>query len=263
MKLFDLFKKHTQTAPEGTIASTPAESASAENQADAPAAETSATPAGSAKDGEDKKKTHVHNLIIVDESGSMHSIYRSALTGMNETLRTIRTAQTEHPEQEHFVTLVTFDTSHYNSIYANTPAGCTAEITNDQYCPNGGTPLFDAMGRAINELRSIVAKGDVVLVTVITDGYENSSREYSGKAIKALIEEMKKDDWVFAYIGANQDVEVVAKAMSIDNYLEFEADEASTSEMFAKESRSRKKFFSRLDHPDCTNLNVTGSYFDE
>lgn len=205
---------------------------------------------------------HIHNLIILDESGSMQSIYRPALSGVNETLQTIRNAQTEHAEQKHSVSLVAFDSGHYNRIYNNTPAEKAVDITKDQYRPDGCTPLYDAMGRSINELRPHVNVGDVVLVTVITDGYENASREYNGKAIKSLVEEMKNQGWVFTYIGANQDVEAVAASISIDNHLAFDADGESTGAMFARECRSRKKFFGKL----CQNMPLADlgtGYFDE
>ena len=184
----------------------------------------------------------VHNLIILDESGSMQSIYQPALTGVNETLQTIREAQKEHENQTHFVSLIAFDSGHYNEIYNHIAAEKAIDITQDQYRPGGCTPLYDAMGRSINELRPNVVKGDVVLVTVITDGYENASREYNSKAIKSLVEAMKKEGWVFTYIGANQDVEAVAASMSIDNRLAFDADDESTGAMFEHERRSRKKF---------------------
>ena len=204
----------------------------------------------------------VHNLIILDESGSMQSIYQPALTGVNETLQTIREAQNEHANQTHFVSLIAFDSGHYNQIYNHTAAEKAIDITQEQYRPGGCTPLYDAMGRSINELRPNVVKGDVVLVTVITDGYENASREYNGKAIKSLVEAMKKEDWVFTYIGANQDVEAVAESMSIDNRLAFDADDESTGAMFAHERRSRKKFFGKLicNMPMC---DLSTGYFDE
>ncbi|MDE6521438.1 MAG: VWA domain-containing protein [Muribaculaceae bacterium] len=209
----------------------------------------------------DDDKVKVHNLIILDESGSMMSIYYPALSGVNETLQTIRGAQKEHPDQEHFVTLVTFDTSHYNKIYHNTPADKAIDITGEQYRPCGGTPLYDAMGRSINELRTIVKKGDVVLVTVITDGYENASQEYNGKAIKSLVEEMRKAGWVFTYIGANQDVEAVADAMSINNRMAFAASAAGTKAMFEKERMSRKRFFSKISK-DSISPDLEKGYFD-
>ena len=196
----------------------------------------------------------VYNLIILDESGSMSAIRQEALTGVNETLQTIRMAKEEHSNQEQFVTLVTFDTGHYNEIYKGTPAGDAIDITPDQYWPNGGTPLYDTMGRAITELRNhieyINSKNEprpIVLVTIITDGYENASREYNGPAIKALIEEMRKQDWVFTYIGANQDVEKVAASMAINNHMAFAADSEGTKAMFCKDRRARSKFFDKAD----------------
>lgn len=191
----------------------------------------------------------IHNLIILDESGSMSSIYRPALAGLNETLQTIREAQNEHPEQKHRVTLVTFDTGHYNKIYDETPAADAPDLKDGQYRPNGGTPLYDAMGKSLNELRHHVKEEDIVLVTIITDGYENASREYNGKAIKAIVDSLKSEGWVFTYIGANQDVEAVAESMSINHCLAFEASQTGAQDMFEREKASRRKFYSKI-HPD-------------
>ena len=49
--------------------------------------------------------TRVHNLIIVDESGSMECIRKQAFTGMNETLQTVRMMQKKYPNQQQYVTL--------------------------------------------------------------------------------------------------------------------------------------------------------------
>lgn len=204
----------------------------------------------------------VHNLIILDESGSMGSIYRPAFNGVNETLQTIRQAEIDNPEQTHTVTLVTFNTNRYNRIYDNTPAAEATDLDQDQFKPYGGTPLFDAMGRAINELHPKVAQGDVVLVTVITDGEENSSREYIGRSIKALIEHTKAKGWIYTFIGANQDVERVAASLSIPSFLSFEADEEGTTTMFEKERRSRRGLFGKLkSRSDFDALNE--EYFQE
>ena len=203
----------------------------------------------------------VHNLIILDESGSMESIYMPALSGLNETLQTIRQAQMEHEAQRHFVSLIAFNSGQFNRIYDNTPADHTTDITREQYRPCGGTPLYDAMGRAITELRRNVGREDIVLVTVITDGYENASREYNGHAIKSLVEEMKRQDWIFTYIGANQDVEAVASALSIDNSLSFAADHEGTDAMWEMEKKSRKKFYGRVSC--CSRLkDLADDYFN-
>lgn len=210
----------------------------------------------------------VHNLIILDESGSMMSIWKEAMTGVNETLGTIRAAKEKYPEQEHLVTLIAFDTPRYDKIFMSTPIDMTHDITEDEYLPRGMTPLYDAMGRALNELKHNVKEGDIVLVTVITDGYENASREYTGPAIKKLIEELKKQDWVFTYIGANQDVEKAAGEIAINNHMAFTADNAGTRVMFDREMNARNNFFKKVHHNSMDishedKMDIADGYFSE
>ncbi len=191
-------------------------------------------------------KQRVFNLIILDESGSMSSIEKQAIDGVNETVQTIRAAQKKHPEQEHLVSLVSFNSDSVKTIYDRVEAERVEELTDNQYVPSCCTPLYDAMGNALTKLSRNVADNDTVLVTIITDGYENASREYNGKAIKSLVESLKSKGWVFTYIGANQDVEKVAATISITNTLEFSASSEGTHAMFARESKSRSRFFDRL-----------------
>ena len=191
-------------------------------------------------------KQRVFNLIILDESGSMSSIEKQAIDGVNETVQTIRAAQKKHEDQEHFLTLVSFNSDSVKTIYDNVEAEKVEELTHKQYQPSCCTPLYDAMGNALTKLRKNVADNDAVLVTVITDGYENASREYDGKAIKSLVESLKSKGWLFTYIGANQDVEAVAATISITNTLSFSADAEGTSAMFARERKARNRWTDRL-----------------
>ena len=180
----------------------------------------------------DVKTKRVHNLIIVDESGSMEVIRKQAFVGMNETLQTVRKMQEKFPDQEQYVTLLTFDSGHTTWHYDNLPAAQTKDLDWKAYCPGGGTPLYDAIG-----------KGDHVLVTIITDGEENSSEEWTLKMIRKMIEKLKKQSWTFTLIGTdNLDVETMAHSFAIDEHLEFQQDEAGTKAMFARERRSRERY---------------------
>lgn len=207
-------------------------------------------------------KQRVFNLIILDESGSMSSIERQAIDGVNETVQTIRAAQKKHEEQEHFVSLVAFNSDEVKTIYDKMEAEKVEELTGKQYQPSCGTPLYDAMGNALTNLRKSVADDDVVLVTVITDGYENASHEYDGASIKSLVESLKAKGWIFTYIGANQDVEKVASTILITNTLSFSADAAGTRGMFARESKARHRLFGRLADKVSRNM-MADDYFDE
>lgn len=207
-------------------------------------------------------KTRIFNLIIIDESGSMQSIKRAAIDSVNETIQTIRSAEQKHPEQEHYVSLVSFNDD-VKTIYDCVEVEQVKEINDETYQPSCCTALYDAMGISLSKLRKRVAESDKVLVTVVTDGYENSSKEYSGKAIKTLVDELKAKGWVFAYIGANQDVEAVAATISITNVIQFEASAMGTQEMTERVNRGRNRLYESIaaDHFDSKSANE--SFFDE
>ena len=123
------------------------------------------------------KIQRIYNLIILDASGSMDRIYSQALTGVNETLASIRMSQKKHPELQQFVTLASFSAGEQflNRIYSAMPIMEARDITSDDYPLLGCTALYDAMGVCISELQHAVTHDDRVLVSIITDGYENAS----------------------------------------------------------------------------------------
>ena len=207
-------------------------------------------------------KTRIFNLVIIDESGSMQSIKKEAIGSVNETVQTIRSAQKKHEEQEHYVSLVTFNDD-VKTVYECVPVDEVKELTAETYQPDCCTALYDAMGISLNALRKKVAEDDKVLVTVVTDGYENASKEYNGKAIKALVNELKAKGWVFAYIGANQDVEAVAATISITNVMKFEATPLGTAAMGARVASARGRLFDRIADCCFSAAEANEDFFDE
>lgn len=191
-------------------------------------------------------KTRIFNLIILDESGSMQLIKHQAVTGVNETIQAIRTTQKQYEEQEHIVSLVTFNSDAIKHIYNKEPVGGIKEISDADYLPGSRTPLYDAMGHALNDLRLYVSDKDKVLVTIITDGCENDSREYNGKAIKALVEDLKTKEWIFTYIGANQDVEKAASTIAVNNVMAFQTTDNGIERMFHEERQARARWYTRI-----------------
>ena len=195
------------------------------------------------------QKTQVFNVIILDRSGSMENIRYAAIDGFNETLAGIRKAQEKFADtQEHYVSLLTFCSCEMRKVFDKTPVGQTRLLTSDDYEPCCGTPLYDAMGFTLTAMRKYVKDMEdaAVVVTIITDGYENSSREYNGLTIKALIEKLRKEGWTFTYMGANQDATEVAMSMSIRNARNFDYNSEGTRESMRKDPSTRMNFFSRL-----------------
>ena len=188
---------------------------------------------------------NIYNVIILDESGSMTAIYDQALSGINEVLSGIRKNQEEFPDQQHYVSIVTFEGNGIAGIKTRRdrlPIGKVGDFTQKDYRPGGCTPLYDAMGKTLNELEGQISADDRVMATIITDGYENASEEYSGKAVKALVSRLREKGWTFAYIGANQDAVEVARDLNIDNALNFDATAEGVCKMSVRFRKAGRKF---------------------
>lgn len=196
------------------------------------------------------KKTKVYNVIIMDRSGSMWEIQKPAIMGYNEVLGGVKAAATKFAEtQEQYMTLVLFDSSSIDEIYWNANQADAAILTEETYVPGACTPLYDAVGRTLTKLEKEL-KGDdnhSVVVTIITDGYENDSHEYNLTGVKSLIEHLKKEGWSFAYMGTDHDVEGVTVSLSITNVVKFEKTEAETLKSFKKERHAREMWSHKMD----------------
>ncbi len=198
-------------------------------------------------------KTQIFNLIILDESGSMDCVTRQTITGCNETVNTIRATQAKYPDtQEHFLSIYAFQgdgnrPSRY--IIKNKPINEVQNITEKDYEPYGNTPLYDAIGGTITDLKISTKKSEdaIASVTIITDGMENSSRHYSLQQVAKMIEAQKELGWNFNFIGANIDVNRVSHSLNIDNAMEFQQDAEGTQMMFEQERNSRMRYYERFE----------------
>lgn len=195
-------------------------------------------------------ETRIYNLIVLDESGSMDDIREQALTGVNETIQTIRQAQKENPADNQMLSFVTFDQGGHRPdvrlIIDNQKIEYIQDVKPEQYNPYGMTPLYDAMGESITRLQKVVKEGDHVLITVVTDGYENASRHYTGAMIKELVDSLSAKGWVFTYIGANQDSARTAKGLGIKCTMDFQATIEGSSVMWDRVRSSRREYYKKV-----------------
>lgn len=204
-----------------------------------------------------KTKQHVYNLIILDESGSMNSIKNTIISGFNEVVQTVKGVAEQFPEQAHFISWVSF-----NGLGIKTHLACASvdkleEIDGTRYKPSSSTPLFDAMGEGITTLQQTTdtLANCNVLVTILTDGMENASKEYNKAAIKALVDELSEKNWTFTYIGADHDIESFAESISIKNTMRFEKNATSMRKMFDSEKRSRLAYSRKIREGKSTKDN--------
>ncbi len=155
-----------------------------------------------------------HLYFLLDRSGSMQSIKTDTEGGFAAFVDEQRKAAGECR-----VTLAQFD-NEYDVVYSGTPL---AEVPPLDLQPRGSTALLDAMGRLITSAGAELAalpdaeRPGTVIVAVMTDGYENASREWTHPAIKSLVEQQTKDYcWQFLYMGADQDAIEVGTRLGVD-----------------------------------------------
>lgn len=164
--------------------------------------------------------------FVLDRSGSMSSRVGDVIGGFNGLIE----AQRKQPGRA-AVTVLGFDTDHgvaVHEVIANgVDISMVAPLDNRTYFARGGTPLFDAVARTIdiigNRLRSTPEdqRPGKVLITVMTDGDENESREFarlSGGAAK-LREKIKhqqdKYSWDVVFMGANMDAVLAGEELGL------------------------------------------------
>lgn len=202
-------------------------------------------------------KHQVHNLIILDESGSMEAIKGATIQGFNEIVQTIKGVEGQYPEQEHFISLVSFNGLGRKTHLWKEPVNNLQQLNAVTYQPDASTPLFDAMGISMGKLAAELQGTEDynVLVTIFTDGEENASVEYSGQLIKKMVEDLKGQKWTFTYIGTDHDVAKIAVSLSITNVMKFEKNASAMQSMFEKESRARRAYSEKIRTKKDTNDN--------
>jgi Mg-chelatase subunit ChlD len=206
-----------------------------------------------------KKNYKIYNVIILDESGSMEAIKNFTINGFNQVLETIQQAEKEHLEQAHYVTFISFNTNGIKTHLFNEPASRLKALSLASFRPDACTPLFDAMGSGLSRQRDAIAgqKNTEVLVTILTDGLENASVEYTQKAVNSLVSELKKQGWTITYMGANHDVEKFTASIGIEHHIAFSTNEADMKQHFISENKNRMAFYCKAGMAD------KGEYFQE
>lgn len=155
-------------------------------------------------------------VFILDRSGSMSGLESDTIGGFNSTIE-----NQKKNEGEVLVSTVLFD---YESVvlYDRVPINEIKPMTEKDYQVRGSTALLDAIGDAIKHIKNVhkYAREEdrpaKTLFVITTDGMENSSRRYSYKEIKKLVEKQHEENhWEFLFLGANIDAIDVAGSLGI------------------------------------------------
>ncbi len=188
-----------------------------------------------------------HYLLIVDGSSSMNPLSKSTISGVNEQIDTIKSLEKEFPDQKYNMSFIHFNNA-VTIEYTNRQANALEHISENNYKCQGMTALLDAIGVGVRNLNDRI--GDKIstgeasaVVVIITDGEENSSKEFDGGKIKSMIEELQSTGrWTFTFVGANIDSISTAKnyGIHVNNVMQFSGDVNSNTRVYAAMSKSFK-----------------------
>ena len=191
--------------------------------------------------------TPVHISVVLDRSGSMASIADDVVGGFNTFL-----AEQRKQDGGGRVTLVQFDGQDpFEVLIDGEDLDTVGDLDPARYIPRGNTPLYDAVGRMIAKVDAeILERADAAkpiedqIVVIVTDGYENSSREFSGKMLFDLIETRKGRAWAFVFLGADETTFEEGEAMGVSsaNTAQWDATREGTAAMFANVSQATSSY---------------------
>jgi hypothetical protein len=150
--------------------------------------------------------------FVLDKSGSMEVIREATIAGFNQFL-----LDQQQEGGSAAMTLTLFDTG-FATVVRAAPLADVRPLDRRTYAPGGMTALYDAIAHtmAITDQYVAANKPDQVLFVIMTDGQENSSREFDRQQIMEMVEDRQKTaDYEFIYLGANQDAYTVGDGIGI------------------------------------------------
>ena len=155
-------------------------------------------------------------VFVLDRSGSMSGLAADTIGGFNELIE-----KQKKIEGDAYVTTVLFD-HEYEVLHDHVALEEVAPLTDKEYFARGSTALLDAVGRTIDAVGARLAataedeRPEHVVFVITTDGRENSSREYTAKRVRGMIEhQQQKYSWQFVFLGANMDAVSEARKLGI------------------------------------------------
>lgn len=198
----------------------------------------------------DANYTALH--IVLDRSGSMSGIRDDMVGALEHMLR----------EQAGQPGMLTIDVVTFDDEVEHTHAWAAAEDVRIELVPRGGTALYDAVGMAVNGFDQRIealpqhARPAVVQVVIVTDGFDNRSREYTSDIVKSLVTRQQAKGWEFVFLGAEQDAVLAAEQFGIgaDRAMTFArgghsvgATFTATSHLLAQTRRREQAGFTKAD----------------
>jgi len=143
----------------------------------------------------------MHTYFLLDRSGSMVSNWEEVIESINTYVREM--AGDEHLINSR-ITVACFDSvDPFLLVRRNKKIKKWKDISCDEITPRGMTPLYDGIGQLSLTIKK--DNPDRAAIIILTDGMENSSREFDKKSAKKIIDGFKKKNFDVNFLGVNFD----------------------------------------------------------
>lgn len=163
--------------------------------------------------------------IVLDASGSMSTDQENTRNAVNEFIHSQKQV-----DGECRISLFTFDSGYgidgahlrLKKVWDNINIREIKELARESYTPNGGTPLYDAVHSVVDStgerLRRLPEheRPNQVLMVIMTDGGENTSRNKNVEQLKEKIQHQEnKYSWNFIFLGADFNSQEVTSSFGL------------------------------------------------
>lgn len=148
-----------------------------------------------------------HVVFILDESGSMGSVYDVTITSFNEYVENQKNDSMKTGIKT-FISLYKFDGYNIKEVYNKKDVLETPKLDKNNYRPGGGTNLLDSIGTVMVNTNKDLGDMPVnlrpsLIFVILTDGEENTSKYYDNDDIKKMVSKAGDAKWSFMFLGAN------------------------------------------------------------
>ena len=142
-----------------------------------------------------------HISIVLDRSGSMEAARFDVVDAINSYLTHIK-GDTVVASR---LSVVTFNSQGIDTIRDRVPVDRCEDLALEEYEPQGGTPLLDAVSYSVGILDCLSGKSERRIMAILTDGLENGSRGTTRAGLKLLLQRKQADGWLMLYLGTGHD----------------------------------------------------------
>jgi len=201
-----------------------------------------------------------HVIFVLDDSGSMQNCRAATISGYNEFLQ-LQKEDAKNTGIPTFVSLYKFDGRNVNSVFSRVSVEEVEGLTEKTYNPQGMTNLYDAIGGVMMQINAQLAANkkvdrDSIIINILTDGHENSSKTFDNTSIKQMVEKAEGKNWGFMFLGANINAFAAGSSLgfNINNTMQY--DTASMGNTMC----SAAAMTSRMKSAYASNMDTTLAY---